>query len=134
VTDELLARAEVSRSPVHILNSQFRWARLSVAGFFVLLGSIVGYFLGAAFILVAALKPFHPETAGLWVSQDATGDLVYSLHMGFGSAQGGGREVLGWWIVPIGLLVGCGLVILTTRAALWCVQQYRRSRAMPSRG
>jgi hypothetical protein len=133
VTDELLARAEVSRSPIHILNSLFRWASLSVAGFFVLLGSIVGYFLGAAFILVAALKPFHPETAGLWVSQDATGDLVYSLHMGFGSAQGGGREVLGWWIVPIGILVGCGLVILTTRAALWCAQQYRRSRAMPSR-
>ena len=134
VTDELLARAEVSRSPIHILNSLFRWASLSVAGFFVLLGSIVGYFLGAAFILVAALKPFHPETAGLWVSQDATSDLVYSLHLGFGSAQGGGREVLGWWIVPIGLLVGCGLVIVTTRAALWCVQQYRRSRAMPSRG
>lgn len=84
VTDELLARAEVSRSPIHILNSLFRWASLSVAGFFVLLGSIVGYFLGAAFILVAALKPFHPETAGLWVSQDATGDLVYSLHMGLG--------------------------------------------------
>lgn len=134
VTDELLARAEVSRSPIHILNSLFRWASLSVAGFFVLLGSIVGYFLGAAFILVPALKPFHPETAGLWVSQDATGDLVYSLHMGFGSAHSGGREVLGWWIVPIGILVGCGLVILTTPAALWCVQQYRRSRAMPSRG
>jgi len=54
--------------------------------------------------------------------------------MGFGSAQGGGREVLGWWIVPVGLLVGSGLVILTTRAALWCVQQYRRSRAIRRRG
>jgi Protein of unknown function (DUF1700) len=134
VTDELLARAEVSRSPIHILESLFRWGSLSVAGFFVLLGSIAGYFLGAAFILVAALKPFHPETAGLWLSQDATGDLVYSLHMGFGSGQDGGREVLGWWIVPVGLLVGCGLVILTTRAALWCVQQYRRSRATRRRG
>jgi len=134
VTDELLARAEVSRSPIHILESLFRWASLSVAGFFVLLGSIAGYFLGAAFILVAALKPFHPETAGLWVTRDATGDLAFSLHLGFGSAQVGGREVLGWWIVPVGLLAGCGLVILTTRAALWFVQQYRRSRAVPRRG
>jgi len=134
VTDELLARAEVSRSPIHILESLFRWASLSVAGFFVLLGSIAGYFLGAAFILVAALKPFHPETAGLWVTRDATGDLAFSLHLGFGSVQVGGREVLGWWVVPIGLLAGCGLVILTTRAALWFVQQYRRSRAMPRRG
>ena len=134
VTDELLAHAEVSRSPIHILESLFRWASLSVAGFFVLLGSIAGYFLGAAFILVAAMKPFHPETAGLWVTQDAAGDLAFSLHLGFGSAQVGGREVLGWWVVPIGLLAGCGLVILTTRAALWCVRLYRRSRAVPRRG
>jgi len=118
VTDELLARAEVSRSPIHIIESLFRWASLSVAGFFVLLGSIAGYFLGAAFILVAALKPFHPDTAGLWVTQDATGDLAFSLHLGFGSAQVGGREVLGWWVVPVGLLAGCGLVILTTRGSV----------------
>ncbi len=132
VTDELLARAEVSRSPIHVLNSLFRWGSLSVAGFFVLLGSIMGYFLGAAFILVAALKPFHPETAGLWVSQEATGDLVYSLHMGFGSALGGGREVLGWWIVPLGLVVGCGLAVTTTTFALWCARVYRRSLALPA--
>lgn len=64
VTDELLARAEVSRSPLRILDSLFRWASLSIAGFFVLLGSITGYFLGVVFLLVGALKPFHPETAG----------------------------------------------------------------------
>ncbi len=133
-TDELLARAEVSRSPVHLIESLFRWASLSVAGFFVLLGSVAGYFLGGAFILVAGLKPFHPETAGLWVSRDATGDVAFSLHLGFGSAQVGGREVLGWWVVPIGLLAGCGLVILTTRAALWCAHQYRRAHAKPHPG
>jgi hypothetical protein len=131
VTDQWLVRAAVSRSPIFILESLFRWASLSVAGFFVLLGSITGYFLGAVFILVAALKPFHPETAGLWVSRDATGDRVFSIHLGFGYTAVAGREVLGWWIVPIGLLAGCGLVILTTRLALWCVQQYRRSRALP---
>ena len=76
-----------------------------MAGFFLLLESIMGYFLGAAFILVAALKPFHPETAGLWVSQEATGDLVYSLHMGFGSdwvagvkCWAGGSCPLDWWL------------------------------------
>src|SRR6202034_1025383 len=34
----LLARAEVSRSPVRIMQSLSRWASLSVAGFLVLLG------------------------------------------------------------------------------------------------
>ncbi len=52
LTDNLLARAEVSRSPLQILRSLFRWASLSVAGFFVLLGSLFGYFFGVVFILV----------------------------------------------------------------------------------
>lgn len=134
VTDELLARAEFSRSPFRILDSLFRWASLSMAGFFVLLGSITGYFLGVVLILVALLKPFHPETAGLWVSRDAAGDLSFSLHMGFGYAPVAGREVLGWWIEPIGLLLGCLLVILTTRFGLWCSRLYRKSRALPGRG
>jgi HAAS len=134
VTDELLARAEVSRSPFRILGGLLRWASLSVAGFFVLVGSITGYFLGVVFILVAALKPFHPETAGLWVSRDTSGDLSLSIHMGFGYAPVAGREVLGWWVVPIGLLSGCLLLILTTRFAVLCSRLYRKSRALPSRG
>jgi uncharacterized membrane protein len=133
MTDELLARAEVSRSPWQLLDSLFRWASMSVAGFLVLLGSITGYFLGAVFVLVAALKPFHPETAGLWFSQDVTGNRTFSLRMGFGIVPAGMHEMLGWWIVPLGLLMGCVLVIGTTRFSLWCAKQYR-SRAMPHRG
>jgi Protein of unknown function (DUF1700) len=131
MTDDLLARVEVSRSPLSILRSLFRWASLSVVGFFVLLGSMVGYVLGSSLILCALLKPFHPRSAGLWASRDSTGDLLLSIRLGFGSAPASGRDVLGWWIVPIGLLVGSGLVIATTRIALWCVRLYRRSRVWP---
>src|SRR6202030_1304129 len=53
ITAKFIAGAEVSRSPLHILASLFRWASLSVAGFFVLLGSVLGYFFVAVFILVA---------------------------------------------------------------------------------
>lgn len=129
MTDDLMVRAEVTRSPLRILESLFRWASLSVVGFFVLLGSIAGYFLGAAFLLCAVLKPFHPYTAGLWIFPDGT----ISLRMGFGNAPLGGKDLLSWWIVPVGLMVGCGLVTLTTRLALWCMREYRKSRAMPPR-
>jgi len=131
MTDELLSRAAVSRSPIRILESLFRWASLSVAGFFVLLSSITGYFLGGALTLCGVLKIIHPQTAGLWAFRDNTGGFEISLRLGFGSAPAGGRDVLGWWIVPIGLVVGCGLVMLTTRFALWCARQYRRSRELP---
>jgi hypothetical protein len=131
MTDDLLARAEVSRSPVRILESLFRWASLSAAGFLLLLTSIVGYFLGVVFILVAALKAFHPRTAGLWVLPNGADDFEISIRLGFGSAPLEGREVLGWWIIPIGLAVGCALVMLTTRFAIWCGRQYRKSRVLP---
>ena len=131
MTDNLLARAEVSRSPLQILKSLFRLASLSVAGFFVLLGSVVGYFFGAVFILVAVARLFHPRTAGLWTLPESTGRLALSFRLGFGSAPVGGKDVLGWWIIPIGWLAGCGLVTLTTHVALWFVRQYRRSRVLP---
>jgi hypothetical protein len=131
MTQNLLARAEASRSPVRILESLFRWASLSAAGFFVLVGSMTGYFLGTVFLLVAALKPFHPQTAGLWLLRDSTGDPEISIRLGFGSVPAEGRDVLGWWIVPIGLLAGCAVLMLTTRFALWCARQYRRSHLLP---
>jgi hypothetical protein len=131
LTDDLLARAELSRSPLRILSSLLRWASLSVAGFFVLVGSIVGYVLGSSLILCALLKPFHPRSAGLWASRDSTDDLMLSIRLGFGSAPATGRDVLGWWIIPIGLLVGSGMLMLTARIALWCARLYRRSRPLP---
>ena len=116
---------------MRILESLFRWASLSVAGFFVLVGSMMGYFLGTVFLLVAALKPFHPQTAGLWLLRDSAGDLEISIRLGFGSVPTAGRDVLGWWIVPIGLLAGWAILMLTTRFALWCARQYRRSHLLP---
>lgn len=130
-TDNLLARAEVSRSPLRILKSLFHWASLSIAGFFVLLGSFLGYFFGAVLMLVAVLKLVHPRTAGLWISPDASGDLQISFRLGFGSVPASGRDVLGWWIVPIGWIAGAALVMLTTYIAVWFVRQYRKSLVLP---
>lgn len=130
MADYLLMRAEISRSPLLILGSLFRWASLSFAGFVVLLGSLVGYFLGGAFILCAVLKPFHP-LAGLWAFHDAAGNVTYSVRLGFQGVPLAGRELLGWWVVPAGLVLGSALVMLTTRYALWCTRHYRKSLALP---
>jgi uncharacterized membrane protein len=130
MTDNLLSRAAVSRSPVRILHSLFHWAGLSVAGFFVFLGSSIGYFFGVVLILVAVAKLFHPRTAGLWTYPSASGGVEISFRLGFGTVPAGGTDVLGWWIVPIGWLAGFGLVMLTTHIAVWFVRQYRKSRAL----
>lgn len=128
LADDLLTRAAKSRSPVLLLRGLLRWAGLSLAGVWVLLGCVVGYFLGASFFLCAIFKPLHPHTAGLWLLPGET--VTYSLRFGFGEIPAGGRELLGWWMVPLGLLVGGGLCLLTTQFALWCARQYRKSHAL----
>ena len=131
LTVALLSRAEISRSPVGILQGLFRWASLSIEGLLVMIASIVGYVLGGALMSSALLKLIHPHAAGLWAFPSSTGDLELSLRMGFGAPPIGARDVLGWWILPLGLLTGCGLVALTTRFALWCARRYRQSRVLP---
>lgn len=128
ITQATLARAEISRSPFQLLAGLFRWACLSIAGFFVLVSSLIGYFLGIAFILCALLKPIHPQSAGLWSFRNSSGELQLSLRLGFGIAPADGRDMLGWWMVPVGLVAGFGLVMLTSRFAAWCVRRYQKSR------
>lgn len=129
-TNALLTKAAASGSPMRILEILFRWASYSAAGLFVLAGAIGGYFLGGVLFICAALKPFHPQTAGLWAFHDETGDLTLSFRLGSASPPAGAHELLGWWIVPIGLLVAFGLVVLTSRLALWCARRFRRSNVL----
>jgi len=104
----------------------FRWASLSFAGCFVLMSSLLGYFVAAALVYSALLKPIHPRTAGLWMIPDGA-DYEISLRLGFGAVPAGSRDLLGWWIVPIGLTVGIGLFLLTSQCGLWCIRWLRRA-------
>jgi hypothetical protein len=126
LTTDLQVRALASRSPLLILRSLFRWASISLAGFSVLITSLLGYFLSVALVTAALLKPIHPSTAGLWMIPNGS-DYEISLRMGFGAAPVGGKELLGWWLVPIGLLVGLGLFFLTARFGLWSIRRLRRA-------
>ena len=127
MTDDMLARVQSTRSPWRILKTLFRWATLSLAGFFLFIVCFVGYALSAVLMWCAVLKPVFPATDGLWVSNGADG-LELSLHLGFGTPSPGSHEVLGWWLVPIGLVGGYALLMLTMRFVLWCVRRYRESR------
>jgi hypothetical protein len=127
-TNALLTNPDVSSSPLRVLALLFRWAGISVGGLFVLLGAIAGYFLGGVLMLCALAKFFYPRSAGLWAFHDATGDLNLSLRLGSGPAPTGAHELLGWWIVPIGLLVAIGLMVATSRLALWCAKRLRKRK------
>jgi hypothetical protein len=125
VTDNLLARAQSDRMPWTVLRGIFRWATLSVKGFLVFSVSLVGYAFGASFFIAALAKPFNPKV-GLWLVDNNT----YSLALGMTDAIPRGHELLGWKLVPIGLALGGGTILLTTHFGLWCISRFRQARPM----
>ncbi len=129
-TSVLLIGAEKSNSPIQILPILFRWTSLSLTGLFVSLGAIGGYFVGGVLFICAMLKPFYPDTAGLWAFHDVTGDLNLSLRLGSANPPASAHELLGWWIVPIGVLLAFGLVLSTSRIARRCSRKVRGSIAI----
>jgi hypothetical protein len=128
VAENLASRAESSRSPWMILRSVFHWSTLSVMGFAVFIVCIIGYSFGVSFFLAALIKPFHPHGVGLWMSNDPA---RYSLHVGgFSGGTADERELLGWWLIPIGCSLGGGTILLTTHFALWALRRVRRSMSL----
>lgn len=112
-----------SSSPMVLVRGLSRWARVSIGGFSALIGVIVGYVLTIAFFLAALVKPFAPHRTGVWRLPD---DEI-SLRLGLGgSPPMDGQEVLGWWIVPIGLAAGALVLWATPRFGRWAVRRFRR--------
>jgi len=124
VAENVMARAESSRSPWMVLRGVFLWAMLSLKGFLVLTVCLIGYLFGAAFFIAALAKPFNPHAVGLWM----IGPDSYSLALGMTDSARHGRELLGWFLIPVGCSLGGGTILLTTHFGLWCIRRFQRAR------
>lgn len=124
VAENVMARAESSRTPWMVLRGVFHWATLSLKGFLVLLICLIGYLFGAAFFIAALAKPFNPHAVGLWL----IGPNSFQLALGMTDSARHGRELLGWFLVPLGFSLGGGTILLTTHFGLWCIRRFRRVR------
>lgn len=129
VTDNLMARAQSNRMPWSVLRGIFHWATLSVKGVLVFIACLIGYAFGGSFFLAALAKPLNPKV-GLWLVDHDT----YSLALGMTDAWPQGHELLGWKLIPIGLALGGGTILLTTHFGLWCIRRFRQSRPMRALG
>ena len=92
-----------------VLRSLLHAATTGVTAFFAAFGLFVGYSFGVAFIVVAIMKPIFPNNVGFWMTPDGTfvaGGVNFPARDGFVFHTS-------YWIVPIALLIGSGLLLLT---------------------
>lgn len=122
-TELQLERAAGGFSPFTMMHALVQWASLSVYGFATAVVGMVGYALGFALMLAAVVKPIVREV-GLWVGP---GTLVIG-HTDDPQA----RELLGWWLVPIGLIGGLAVVIVTSRLLRLMIRGHRSHRSRRS--
>lgn len=128
----LAARAEGTRSPLLLLRTVATWASMSAAGLWSLLIGCAGYLVAALALACAAFKPFIPGRIGLWRIPTPDGDTHIQLGRVVEPAPGA-QELLGAWIIPIGIIVGLGALILTTRFLSSRIRQLRGSGPQRSR-
>jgi hypothetical protein len=126
VTERVVARAEARRTPLSVVGGVIRLAGLSAYGLFAFLMSVLGYGSAFAFLATAAIKPFAWEHAGLWITRNAPDDYIASWHLGITDNPRLGHEILGVWIIPIGLVMAVLLAWLTWRFDLFSLRLMRR--------
>ena len=111
-TGMLLQRAQQSISPVVILRVTLRWAKTGVQGTVVFLVALAGYFLAAGFLVLAVIKPIFPYQTGLWVGPTPL-DFSFGFRDDYISPHL--HEVLGWWFIPVSLILGSLTLLATTK-------------------
>lgn len=106
----LLQKASRSISPLVLLRAAIRVATKGVLGAFVLVCGVLGYAFGTGLVLIGLIKPIAPAHSGLWIQNGvpvSSGALVMV-------PPPPAHEVLGWWLIPIALILGALILFATT--------------------
>ena len=120
--------AVVSGRFVAVARSLLYFGAAGVKGFFIAILLFVGYTVGLAIAALAPLKLIAPANVGLI--------LVNGIPVALGAVfpiPDDAVVVGGYWLVPVMLVVGGGILLLTHRAARAMVRRFlERKRAMAS--
>ncbi|HVJ27194.1 MAG TPA: hypothetical protein VM493_06600 [Vicinamibacterales bacterium] len=116
----MMEEAEVGGRLVAVLRSLFHTATTSLKAFAAALMLFTAYTMGAGFIATALLKPIFPNNVGLWVHEG------FSLGAQF-PAPPGVTPLGGYWIIPICMVLGLVILLVTHRMARRWIASLRGS-------
>ncbi|HZT78272.1 MAG TPA: hypothetical protein VFA27_16570 [Vicinamibacterales bacterium] len=108
---------------VPILRAVWQLAVSTVVGFFVALLLVIGYVTGLAFVAIGALKPIFPDNVGI--------QFVNGFPVGLGAhfpLDAGVDLRGGYWVIPIALVCGLGILVGTQRGARKYLAWWRNRR------
>jgi uncharacterized membrane protein len=118
----IMEEAAIGGRVTAVFRSLFHGAGTGVVEFLTALLLFTGYASGWAFISIAILKPIFPNNVGLWVHEG------FSLGGQFPAPEGV-TPLGGYWIIPICLLIGLGVLVGTHRfARRWISRMRERLR------
>jgi uncharacterized membrane protein len=108
---------------VPMLRAIWHLAVSTLAGFVVALGALIGYVIGLASIMVAVIKPFFPDNAGI--------QFVHGIPVG-PAAQFPVAPTTdlrgGYWVIPFALGVGLMVLVVTHRLTRRYLAWWRERR------
>lgn len=129
-TEELMKRAHAHRSGAQVALLVIQRIGAVLFGLAAFAVSIVGYCIGGGLVVLAVMKIVWPHGTGLWESRGPGADWGLSFSGGSGTAPPNSHDLLGWWLVPIGFVVGTGLFYATYRFGAWVIRMLRRPRRL----
>jgi hypothetical protein len=123
-TEDMMRRAEAHRSSVQKARLAVRWTFVIAATLALVAISAAGYFVGGGLIIFGVAKVMWPHGTGLWETQGPGDQWGLGLSGGSGNAPpANAHDILGWWLLPLGFVVGPALIYFTYRLGRWSVRK-----------
>lgn len=109
LADDLIEQGTRTYSPITIARGLAYAVMAGSRRTAIALAFGIGYLLLAIFTAMAVLKPLWGENVGVFRNADGT------ISAGIVAQSDGARELLGWWSVPIAVLLAVLLYVVLTK-------------------
>ena len=108
----VIEEAVITGRVATIVRAMWHLATTTFVGFLAGIGLLIGYSTGLSFLLICVLKPVFPENVGIVMVNGIPRSFGY-----FDNLPAGTTAYTGYWIIPICIVLGLVILVVSHRAA-----------------